>query len=443
MDRCTIGPGGGLARACGVNRGFQGGYGLRGPLGGARRGSSPFSSLKAGVRGGVGGIIAGMPCDCSRTACRPVWVLVLAALGPAAGLGGCQADARIEAKEAARPQPVVTRADPPAPATQDPVRPDPPARDPAARPVAGLVGQVAGQPVYAHRVLEGLEPQLISLAKQSPAIFRRQARELILARIQSLVQDRLYLDEAKGALTLNERANLDRFVSLQRQELVRRHGRGSAALADQTLRAATGRTMEQTLRDERDLLIVGTYRSRAIEPLVNVTRRDVERYYRDREAEFNPPDRRTVQSIYTTRKADMIEISRRLEAGEDFASVAQSELNQNPGGSATLTFAGDDGFGDAIAPTLAGLAEGQWAGPVHEPVRGRDYFIYLNKLEVGEGRSLEDAQLEIERLLRDQQRERLARRSFEKLRRNANVTQEQRMADAVLEIAESRFAVGG
>jgi len=266
------------------------------------------------------------------------------------------------------------------------------------QPVAGLVGQVAGQPVYAHRVLEGLENQLRSLSRQSPPVFRRQARELILARIQSLVQDRLYLDEAKGALTPAERANLDRFVDLQRQDLVRRHGRGSEALADQTLRAATGRTLEERLRDERDGLIVSTYRSRTIEPLVNVTRRDVERYYRDNIEAFNPPDQRTVRSIYTVRAADVQEIARRLNAGEDFVTVADDPLNQNPGGAATTTFAGDDAFGDAIAPTLVGLTQGAWAGPVREPVRGREYFIYLEKIERGDRRSLEDAQLEIERL---------------------------------------------
>jgi len=82
-------------------------------------------------------------------------------------------------------------------------------------------------------------------------------------------------------------------------------------------------------------------------------------------------------------------------------------------------------------------------GPVREPVRGRDYFVLLEKIERGDRRTLEDAQLEIERLLRDQQRERLARQSFDKLRRNASVTEEQRMADAVLDIAESRYSAGG
>lgn len=395
----------------------------------------------AAVRGWLGAIIAAMPRSRPVPARCSAFLLAPALLSAAAGLGGCNADERIAAREAARPQPVVTRADPAEPAfAGEPVVAEP---DPAARPVAGLVGQVAGQPIYAHRVLEGLEEQLTSLGRQSPTAFRRQARELILGRIQGLVQDRLYLNEAKGSLTPGERANLDRFVDLQRQELVRRHGRGSAALADQTLRATTGRTLQETLRDDRDLLIVGTYRSRAIEPLVNVTRRDVDRYYRDRADEFNPPDRRTVRLIYTTREQDSAEIARRLAAGEDFARVAGDPLNQNPRADATMSVAGEDAFGDALAPALAALDEGGWTGPVREPVRGRDYFVYLEKLERGERRSLEDAQLEIERLLRDQQRERLARQSFDKLRRNASVTEEQRMADAVLDIAESRYAAGG
>ena len=395
----------------------------------------------------AGAIIAAMPQFLHFLARRRAGLLFVIGLGAAPWLGGCNADARIAAREAARPQPVVTRPQPAdaaasAPSTEVADAPAPAKDEPVGQPVAGLVGQVAGQPVYAHRVLEGLENQLRSLSRQSPPVFRRQARELILARIQSLVQDRLYLDEAKGALTPAERANLDRFVDLQRQDLVRRHGRGSEALADQTLRAATGRTLEERLRDERDGLIVSTYRSRTIEPLVNVTRRDVERYYRDNIEAFNPPDQRTVRSIYTVRAADVQEIARRLNAGEDFVTVADDPLNQNPGGSATTTFAGDDAFGDAIAPTLVELTEGAWAGPVREPVRGREYFIYLEKIERGDRRSLEDAQLEIERLLRDQQREQLFRQGYARVRRNASVTEEHRMTDAVLEIVQSRFAAG-
>ena len=187
---------------------------------------------------------------------------------------------------------------------------------------------------------------------------------------------------------------------------------------------------------------MGTYRNRSIEPLVNVTRRDVERYYRDRAAEFNPPDRRTVRLIYTTRPADSAEIARRLSAGEAFGVVAEDALNQNPMADEPMTVEGEDAFGDALASALTQLEPGGWTGPVHEPLRGRDYFIWLDELEAGESRSLEDTQLEIERLLRDQQREQLARQSFAKLRRNASVTEEQRMADAVLDIAESRFLAG-
>ena len=388
-----------------------------------------------------GAIIATMPRLHHHFAARIAFLSGLSGLGMAGGLVGCNADEHVYAREAARPQPVVIRTDPVASdVVGEPTESD---ADPAARPVAGLVGQVAGQPIYAHRVLEGLEPQLTSLGRQSPAVFRRQARELILGRIQSLVQDRLYLNEAKSALTANERASLDRFADMQRQELVRRHGRGSAALADQTLRTTTGRTLEETLRDDRELLIVGTYRNRSIEPLVNVTRRDVERYYRDRAAEFNPPDRRTVRLIYTTRVADSAEIARRLSDGEAFDLIAEAPLNQNPMADEPMTVEGEDAFGDALAPALAALEPGGWTGPIHEPVRGRDYFILLDELKRGEHRSLEDTQLEIERLLRDQQRERLARQSFDKLRRNASVTEEQRMADAVLDIAESRYAAGG
>ena len=259
-----------------------------------------------------------------RPSLRRFWFSSTAGLifvfGLAAGTTGCQLGSTAEQREAARPKPVLVRGGTPdggvvsnagrakeAGASaetpeREPKRTEAGPEDEAVLPVAGLVGQIAGQPIYAHHVLAPLEAELASLGRRQPrATFRTRARALILQRIQGLVQDRLVLDEAERSLTAAERGGLDRFVELQRRDLVRRFGRGSEVLADRTLRTQTGNTLEQTLRDDRERLIVITYRRRSIEPLVNVTRRDVERYYRDHEETFNPPDRRTVRVIYTTR----------------------------------------------------------------------------------------------------------------------------------------------
>ncbi|MEE9405574.1 MAG: peptidyl-prolyl cis-trans isomerase [Algisphaera sp.] len=364
----------------------------------------------------------------------------------AMGLVGCGVGMSPEAREAARPRPVVVRGGTPdGGSTGIALTSDDVVEANTGTLVAGLVGQIAGRPIYAHRVLEPLEAELAHLGqRQSRSVFRKQARELILRRIQGLVQDRLYLNEAERSLTPRERQNLDTFAMLQRRELVRRHGRGSEMLADRTLRAETGRTLEQTLRDNRDLLIVGTYRRREIEPLINVTRRDVERYYRDHNAQFNPPDTRTVRVIYTMRQANAEAVKTQLETGSRFVDVAADPaLNGNRGGATLLTVEGDQSFGPEVAPALAVLEEGAWMGPVFTPASRRYYFIEVEALTRGDKQPLAEAQIEIERILRDQQRERLSRQGFDKLRRTASVTQEQQMADAVTRIAEARFATGG
>ena len=81
-----------------------------------------------------------------------------------------------------------------------------------------------------------------------------------------------------------------------------------------------------------------------------------------------------------------------------------------------------------MAPDLAQLEVDEWLGPVLVPAARRYYFVYLDDLERPEKRSLDEAQLDIERTLRDGQRLRLVQQGFEELRKTASVTEEQRMA---------------
>ena len=92
----------------------------------------------------AGAIIAAMPQFLHFLARRRAGLLSVVGLGAAAWLGGCNADARIAAREAARPQPVVTRPQPAdaAPSTEVADAPAPAKDEPVGQPVAGLVGQV-------------------------------------------------------------------------------------------------------------------------------------------------------------------------------------------------------------------------------------------------------------------------------------------------------------
>lgn len=337
---------------------------------------------------------------------------------------------------------IVRSADPPpaASASAAPLNPTASPGDPPATPVEAMVGQIAGQPIYAHHILEGMDEQLATLGRRLPVTaFREQAAALIFEQVRGLVQDALIQDEANRSLAPNQRAGLEFFVASRREELLRRYGQGSLALAKRRILEDTGQTLQERLRDIRTQIIISTYLDRSLKPLINVTRRDIERFYRDNYETFNPPTKREIQLIYVADEAAAADLVQQLEAGTPFADLASSQANGYPGKDAALSIESDDSmFGPAIDPAVQALEQGQWAGPL--PNRGQQWFVYMAKLDQPEGRTLFEAQVDIERALRTQQERDLQIELGEKLRRSASFTDEQRMTEAVLDIAVARYA---
>lgn len=312
----------------------------------------------------------------------------------------------------------------------------------SAAPVEAMVGQIAGQPIYAHHVLEGMNEQLATLGRRLPAAeFRQQALALIYERVRGLVQDALIQDEANRNLSAQQRAGLEFYLDSQREELLRKFGRGSQALAERRILEETGKTLAQNLRDIRTQVVISAYLDRTLKPLVNVTRRDIERYYRDNYETFNPATQREVQLIYADTDEDASYFLQRLHGGDPFDQLGLDERNTYPGRADPINIESDDAmFGPAVDPAVQSLEEGQWVGPIEN--RGKQWFVYLRKLDKPEGRSLFDAQVDIERALRTRQERELQIELGEKLRRGASFTDERRMTEAVLEIAAARYAAG-
>lgn len=303
-----------------------------------------------------------------------------------------------------------------------------------------MVGQIAGQPIYAHHILEGMDEQLATLGRRLPAsAFREQAATLIFEQVRGLVQDALIQDEANRSLGPQQRAGLEFFVASRREELLRRYGQGSLALAKRRIFQDTGQTLQQRLRDIRTQIIISTYLDRSLKPLINVTRRDIERFYRDNDEMFNPPTKREIQLIYVPDETAAADLVQQLNAGVPFTELAASEANGYLGKDAALSIESDDTmFGPAIDPAVQSLGQNEWAGPL--PNRGQQWFVYMAKLDKPEGRTLFEAQIDIERALRERQERELQIELGEKLRRSASFTDERRMTEAVLEIAVARYA---
>lgn len=307
-------------------------------------------------------------------------------------------------------------------------------------PVEAMVGQIAGRPIFAHRVLEGLEPELESLGRRLPAAdFRQRAFELIYGRVREDIQNALISDAAARDLAPQQLLGLDFYIASQREELLRRFGRGSLALAERNLLDQTGLTLDQTLREIRIETMINIYLERNLKPLVNVSRRDIERYYRDNYDTFNPPTKRRVGLIYAADDADAAWFRQQLDDGKRFAELAADARNAYRGKAATLPLEGDSMFGGNIDPTLQGLGVGAWAGPL--PHRGQQWFVHVAELEEPPRRTLFDAQVDIERELRFRQDFELRDELGRKLRADASgIDDERQMAEAVLEIAVARYA---
>ena len=357
---------------------------------------------------------------------------VLLAPAVALALVGCVAKGRPDARVA----PVVQR---PVPATQ-PETADAAEPEDLGRPVEGLIGHVAGQPLYAHRVLDGLEDELRAIGqRETRAGFRNRATELIRRRLASLVIDALVLQEAERVLTVGEREGLRQLIEFQREELLRRYGQGSIALAQRNIVEQTGTRLDRSLQDFRESVLIRTYLDRKIDPLVNVSRRDIARYYRDNYTSFNPPAERDVRLLWARDAADAEAIRDRLNAGEAFAEIAAEPLNQYPGKAAVYPIEGEVMFGfDAIDAAVSELDQGQWVGPIEQ--QGRYWFVQLDRLTGEDGTTLMDAQAQIERTLRDDQGRRLREDFFDRLRTAGSFTDERAMTEAVLQIATSKYA---
>lgn len=305
-----------------------------------------------------------------------------------------------------------------------------------------MVGQVNGRAIYAQTVLEPVTEQLQALGRQwSRPEFRDRAYALIRARIDQIVADALILGEAERDLNDRERMGLQAMVQRKREELLRQYGQGSVSLAEHTLIEETGKGLDQTLQEYREQVVVQRYLRQKLIPRINVSRRDVERYYNDHRAEFNPPTTRVVRLIRVQSEEEAKQIQAMLDAGQPFEQVAQDKLNLNRPERGGLM---DPVVGEKVYENpelnnaLLSLKVGQHAGPV--PVGRGLGFLYLEKLEQPPQESLREAQLRIERLLREERYRELSAQYRRRLFQEGSYNDIDQMAADLTEVAIARFA---
>ena len=272
--------------------------------------------------------------------------------------------------------------------------------------VAGMVGQVNGKPIYARSIFKDVHERLTDLGTRLPAAtFRQQASALLQGRLRQIVMDALVLGEAEKQLNEQSQMGILHYLKEERKKLIRELGRGSEELANQKSRMTSGMTLDQRISEKRNQVIVQNYLRDKLWPKINVSRKDVERYYHDHFDQFNPPKTRTIHMIRTNDDNVANHIDKALTDGRNFLDVAGDNV-LNPRDWEKKGLFGEDikgkPFGlDALNDATLALNEGEHTRRLK--IGSMHTWVYIAKLQQAQTRSLRESQLEIENILKQQQ----------------------------------------
>lgn len=355
---------------------------------------------------------------------------------PGAESGGRAAATAVEAPPTAQAPPGAETA----PAAETPIEP------PAFVSHAGLVGQVNGRPIYVAEFFAPIENQLRIWGRDMTRLeFTAKAYTFIQEQLAELITRELVYSEAEASLTENERVGLRYFLQQLEADVTRTRGR---VAQEQVLREEQGLGVDEVIELERRKQLVKYKIQAEIRKRVVVSWRDVERYYRDHYAEFNPPASIQVRilAVKASDAAKRAEIERSLAEGYLFSALAEehSAILASRGGlldpmpltqgleSTAITRWPEV---DALARTLR---EGEFGGPV---VNGDlAIWVYVENFEDGTGRSLYDLQHEIQERLANERFAAEQKKYLADLFARGNMDDFNNMTYLLLDIAIQRWA---
>jgi hypothetical protein len=306
-----------------------------------------------------------------------------------------------------------------------------------------MVGQVNGNAIYASTVFEPINEQLAAMGKrESRPDFSGHARKLIASRLDAIVADALILGEAERDLNEQERKGLEQVMREKREELLRKYGEGSEAIANEQSNAREGKTIDQQLLEERQKLLIQRYYHQKFAIRINVTRRDIERYYVTHMKDYNRNAYRTLRMISTP--ADQAEkVEAYFKDGKSFTQVAATPLNRYHSDRAGLLADKVEGNQYFDAPELNAAMTKLKTGETSPKIVVNDvaWWIHVETYEPAVNTPLLNVQLDIEELLRRQRFQYLSMRYREALYENGSFNPIEQMTDSLLGVAVSRYSV--
>jgi parvulin-like peptidyl-prolyl isomerase len=323
--------------------------------------------------------------------------------------------------------------------------------DTAKRPdfiVDAMVGQVNGHAIYASEVFKSIgEDTLRRVGEVEPRlVFKARASELIEGKLRERVTNALILAEAERGLGEKEMMGLLGYVKQQREKFLAEYGGGVLALTEERLQREKGHGLDEELEQFRQSVLVDKFKREKLLPKVSVSRRQVEHYYNDHFAEFNPSPSVTLRVIVVSSAGDADAVDKALAGGASFEEVAKehSTLRADQGGLMPAY---------QLKTPIEEFNELKWKElnekvrklPVGKPSDRTKLdagfgWVMVDKLEGNKTRSLQDAFLEIENRMRAQQFNRLFQHYMVDLLKNGNYTPMPQMGNALVEVAMVRYA---
>jgi len=310
------------------------------------------------------------------------------------------------------------------------------------------IGDISGHPIYVTSFFEPIVDRLIALKAQQPDLnrWRRDAAEIINARLNGIIYDELLRAETIAALTPQQRVGLQSFLQDFRSNILSEN-LGSAQLADRRIQEEQGVTLDEALRQKELDTLVGLTLYQEINRGINISWRDIkQRYERDIDR-FQPAPTVTLQAIRMREpEGEQVEsVTARLNAGEAFADIAASEVNtfftDTEGKIVTLL---EDDFDktsffqfEALNEMAWGLSEGEWAGPLAQSNGNYWWVFYAEHSQASE--SLYDAQIQLLRELTQERRESERERYLTELIERARVSSSEEILLRLLYIAEKQY----
>ncbi len=194
-------------------------------------------------------------------------------------------------------------------------------------PIEGLVGQINGRPLFADRFFAPLQARIVQMAASPDRVEARRAIiDLIRFSFKEYVDSELIIAEAESGLSTDQQQGLFAWLaSLEEVEIAERGG--SLLEAEASLMDERGMSIEEFLQERRDVALAQQLLRKRIEPRAIVSWRDIERAFRRRESEINPPPAMLIGRMRfdtTTDGAKIEQVKQLIGEGKTLPEIADA-----------------------------------------------------------------------------------------------------------------------